>query len=217
MLNLLQTARQARYPQQLVNMLKRMTSEALASQLFLKNKFDRYKRFQLLLCSSELSLLGGDKSGCVSFARDASNLLLSDSYAFFAHLQLCRAHAAEDNHTSLNEEFTQCLKLRTDYPVGWISLKIIESRHIPQNGSTSSDLGFRDSIKKIKESENLWLAIDSLFCGLISQQAQHLQRAEKLLAEACSSAATESCFFLCHGIRKLVAFCAFILIFIVSD
>ncbi|KMT19386.1 hypothetical protein BVRB_1g013820 [Beta vulgaris subsp. vulgaris] len=198
-LNLLQTARQARYPQQLVNMLKRMTSEALASQLFLKNKFDRYKRFQLLLCSSELSLLGGDKSGCVSFARDASNLLLSDSYAFFAHLQLCRAHAAEDNHTSLNEEFTQCLKLRTDYPVGWISLKIIESRHIPQNGSTSSDLGFRDSIKKIKESENLWLAIDSLFCGLISQQAQHLQRAEKLLAEACSSAATESCFFLCHG------------------
>ncbi|XP_021867566.2 tetratricopeptide repeat protein SKI3 [Spinacia oleracea] len=198
-LNLLQTTRQARYPQHLLDVLKRMTSAALTSQLFLNNTFERYKRFQLLLCSSELSLLDGDTSCCVSLARDASNLSLSDFYTFFAHLQLCRAHAVEDNHTRLDEEFTQCLKLRTDYPIGWISLKMIESRHKPQNGSTPSDSGFRDSIKEMKGSESSWLAVYSLFCGLVSQWSQDFPRAEEFLAEACSLEATESCFFLCHG------------------
>lgn len=198
-LNLLQTARQARYPQHLLNVLKRMTSAALTSQLFLNNTFERYKRFQLLLCSSEFSLLGGDMASCVSLAREASNLSLSDAYTFFAHLQLCRAHAAKDDHTSLDEELTQCLKLRTDYPIGWISLKIIESRHRPQNLSPFSDSGFIDSIKEIKESENSWLAVYYLFCGLVSQWGQNFLRAEEFLAEACSLVATESCYFLCHG------------------
>ncbi|XP_021717803.1 tetratricopeptide repeat protein SKI3-like isoform X1 [Chenopodium quinoa] len=198
-LNLLQTACQAKCPQHLLNVLKRMTSVAVTSQLSLNKTFERYKRFQLLLCSSELNLLGGDMSSSVSLARDASNLSLSDANTFFAHLQLCRAHAAEDNQTSLNVEFTKCLKLKTNYPIGWISLKIIESRHRPQDGSTFLDSGFRDSIKEIKESENSWLAVYKLFCGLASQWAQDFLRAEEFLAEACSLAPTESCFFLCHG------------------
>lgn len=198
-LNLLQTSHQARYPQHLMSVLKRMTSAALANQLPLNNTFERYKRFQLLLCSSEFSLLGGNMSSCVSLARDAANLLLSDAYTFFAHLQLCRVHAAEDDHTSLNEEFTQCLKLRTDYPIGWINLKIIETRHRSQSGSTLSDLGFRESIKESNESKNSWLAVYSLFCGLISQWGQDFLHAEEFIADACSLATTESCFFLCHG------------------
>ncbi|KAL2895169.1 Tetratricopeptide repeat protein SKI3 [Bienertia sinuspersici] len=198
-LNLLRIAREARYPQHLMSVLKRMTSAALTNELLFNNRCESYKRFQLLLCSSELSLLGGDTSSCVSLAREASNLFLADTYTFFAHLQLCRAHVAEDNHTSLIEELNQCLKLKTDYPIGWISLMIIESRHRLQSGSTFSDSGFRNSIKESKKLENSWLAVYNLFCGLVFQRAQDFLRAEEFIAKACSLAATESCFFLCHG------------------
>ncbi|XP_057519468.1 tetratricopeptide repeat protein SKI3 isoform X2 [Amaranthus tricolor] len=198
-LGLLQIARQTKYPQHLMSALKRMTNAALTSQLFVENTFERYKNFQLLLCSSELSLHGGDPPSSVSFARDASNLSLSNGYTFFAHLQLCRAYAAVGNHKNLSLEFTQCLNLRTDYPVGWMSLMIIESLHRPQNTLRLSDNGFRDSIKENEESENSWLAVYSLFCGLVSLSAQDFLRAEEFLTEACSLKATESCIFLCHG------------------
>lgn len=199
-LNLLQEARKARYPQHLVNVLKRMTLVALTSLLCSKeDEVDKYKRFQLLLCSSEISLLGGDTISCVSYAKDASKLLLSNVYTFFAHLQLCRAHAAADNHLSLTEEFMQCLKLRTDIPIGWISLKFIESRYKLQNGINVTDSGFRESVKESNESWNSWMPVYNLFCGLIAHWAQDFPQAERLLAEACSSAASGSCFFLCHG------------------
>lgn len=188
--------------------LKRMTNAALTSQLFVENTFERYKNFQLLLCSSELSLHGGDPPSSVSFARDASNLSLSNGYTFFAHLQLCRAYAAVGNHKNLSLEFTQCLNLRTDYPVGWMSLMIIESLHRPQNTLRLSDNGFRDSIKENEESENSWLAVYSLFCGLVSLSAQDFLRAEEFLTEACSLKATESCIFLCHGKMDCLLNCA---------
>lgn len=199
-LNLVQRAREATYPQHLINVLKRMISSALSKQLTLKeNTFNEYKRFQLLLCSSEISLRGGDIGSCISYAKDASSCLLSDVYTFFAHLQLCRAHATEDNHISLSEEFMQCVKLRTDYPLGWISLKFIESRYKPEDGLDISDSGFRDCIEDSKESWKSWLALYNLFCGLISLWAQDFLHAEEFLAEACSLEASESCLFLCHG------------------
>uniref|UniRef100_A0A7C9E7T7 UDP-N-acetylglucosamine--peptide N-acetylglucosaminyltransferase SPINDLY n=1 Tax=Opuntia streptacantha TaxID=393608 RepID=A0A7C9E7T7_OPUST len=198
-LNLVQRAREARYPQHLIKVLKRMTSSALSKQLTLKDTFNEYKRFQLLLCSSEISLLDGDIGSCISYAKDASNCLLSDFYTFFAHLQLCRAHAAEDDHMSLSKEFMQCLKLRTDDPLGWLSLKFIESRYKPQDGLSISDSGFRDCIEESKESWKSWLALYNLFCGLISLWAQDFLHAEEFLAEACSLEASESCIFLCHG------------------
>ncbi|KAL9238058.1 hypothetical protein vseg_012534 [Gypsophila vaccaria] len=199
-LGLFQKSRRRKYPQHLTNVLKRMISTALINQLSLETIFDRYMRFQLLLCSSEICLLEGDVSGCVSYAKEASNLSLPDACIFSAHLQLCRAHAAEDNYTSLSEEFLQCLKLKSHHPIGWISLKIIESQYRPQNGLATSDSGFRDGIVDSNGSWNTWLAVYNFICGLISQQAQDFQRAEEFLAEACSLAASESCFFLCHGV-----------------
>ncbi|KAK9740332.1 hypothetical protein RND81_03G027300 [Saponaria officinalis] len=200
-LGLFQKSLREKYPQHLINVLKRMISTALINPLCLENLFDRYRRFQLLLCSSEICLRAGDVSGCVSYAKEASNLSLPDACIFSAHLQLCRAHAAEDNHTSLSEEYMQCLKLKSQHPVGWISLKLIESRYRPQNVLTASDSGFRDGIIESNGSWNTWLAVYNFFCGLISQQAQDFQRAEEFLAEACSLAASESCFFLCHGVN----------------
>ncbi|XP_074263980.1 tetratricopeptide repeat protein SKI3 [Silene latifolia] len=199
-LALFSKSRRTKFPRHLINVVKRMISTALINQLCLENIFNRYMKFQLLLCSSELTLRDGDIPGCISYAKEASTLSLPDGYTFFAHLQLCRAHIAENNHTGLSEEFMECLKLKTHHPIGWITLKTIESRNRPQNSVSYLDSGFRDGVIESKGSWNSWWAVYNFLCGLISQEAQNFKPAEEFLAEACSLVTSESCFFLCHGI-----------------
>ncbi|GMH17265.1 hypothetical protein Nepgr_019106 [Nepenthes gracilis] len=200
-LNLLQQAREARYPQHLLIVLKRMIFSSLSGQIYLEEStYHRYRKFQLLLCASEINLQCQDIISCVSCAKDASQILLPDSYIFFAHLQLCRAHAANKNYVNLEEEYVKCLQLQTDYPIGWMSLKLIESRYNLHFDLNSSDLGFRESLMESEGSWNMWMAMYNLFRGLISAWAQDFLHAEEFISEACSLAVAESCLFLCHGV-----------------
>lgn len=199
-LNYLQKAREERFPQHLCEILGRLIKVALSDQLCSKkDMFSRYQLFQLLLCASEVSLQGGDHIGCINHAKSASGFLLPNSSLFFAHLQLCRAYAAEDNLSRLHEAYTRCLELKTDCPIGWICLKFIESQYELQADSNLLELCFENCSKEIKNSENMWMAVFSLVQGLIAVWSKDFLCAEELLAQACSLAGAESCLFLCHG------------------
>lgn len=196
-LNYLQKAREKRFPQNLCILLERLIRVALFDQLYSKN--DQYQKFQLLLCASEICLQVGDHTGCISHAKNASGILLPDGYLFFAHLLLCRAYAAKENFVSLHEEFKRCLELKTDYHIGWICLKYIESRYKLQTDASSLELGFEECSKDIKYTWHMWMAVFNLVQGLMAIWSQDFLRAEEFLAQACSFASAESCLFLCHG------------------
>ncbi|KAL9264366.1 Tetratricopeptide repeat protein SKI3-like protein [Drosera capensis] len=155
----------------------------------------QYQKFQLLLTASEVGLHSGDLLTSISCAKDASELPLPNHYLFFAHLQLCHAHAAKDDYMNIKHEYMKCLELRTDYPIGWICLKFIESQYNP----IRVELGFRDCLNGGKNSLNMCLAVYHLQLGLISSSASNLLRAEEFVADACSLAGSESSFLLCHG------------------
>lgn len=196
-LNYLEKAREERFPRHLCILLERLISVALSDQLHLKR--DQYQKFQLLLCSSEICLQGKDYTGCISHARNASEIPLPDSYLFFAHLLLCRAYAAKGNFSSLNEEFTRCLELKTSYHIGWIGLKYMELQYNIQNVSPKIELNFEECSKEIKYSWHMWIAVYNLVQGLIALWSQDYLQAEEYLSQACSFASDESCIFLCHG------------------
>uniref|UniRef100_A0A5B7C540 Tetratricopeptide repeat protein SKI3 n=1 Tax=Davidia involucrata TaxID=16924 RepID=A0A5B7C540_DAVIN len=199
-LNYLQKAREERFPRYLCIVLERLIGVALSNQMYSKKDMScQYQKFQLLLCASEISLQGGDHIGCINHARKALGLLLPDGYLFFAHLLLCRAYAAEDNFVSLHEQYLRCLELKTNYHIGWICLKLIESQYKLQNDSNLLELRFEECPKEIKNSWNMWMAVSSLVRGLNAIWTQDFLCAEEFLAQACSLAGAESSFFLCHG------------------
>ncbi|KAL8152081.1 hypothetical protein V2J09_021889 [Rumex salicifolius] len=198
-LALLQKASETNYRQHLLNALKRMISAALGSQFcLLKTVPSLYQKFQLLLCASEISLRGGDLRSCISFAKDASELPLPGSCIFFAHLQLCRAHAVENNYANLEEDYYRCLKLQTCYPIGWICLKFIISVSSLDNDPNVLD-GWISECLENDPGRDMWMAVYNLVCGLTSFWTGDYQHAEESIAKACSLADTESCLFLCHG------------------
>lgn len=197
-LNLLQRAREERFPHNLCIMLERLISVALSSELYSMTDMS-YQKFQLLLCASEISLQSGNKIGCINHARNASVLLLPDTYLFFSHLQLCRAHAAEGDIINLQKEYIKCLELKTDYHIGWMCLKFMESQYDVQTDSNILELSFKESSKERNSSWSMWMAIFNLAWGLISMWNQDFLSAEEFLAQACSLAGSESCLFLCHG------------------
>lgn len=200
-LNCLQKAREERYPQHLCILLERLISVALSDHLYSnKDKSYQYQKFQLLLCASEICFQCGDHVGCISHANNASGLLLPDCYLFFAHLLLCRIFASEENFVSLREEYMRCMELKTDYPIGWIYLKYMESRYKLQTGAVRLELNFEECSKEIKHSWNMWMAVFNLVQGLVSIWTQDFLCAEKFLSEACSLATAQCCLFLCHGI-----------------
>ncbi|XP_041022054.1 tetratricopeptide repeat protein SKI3 isoform X4 [Juglans microcarpa x Juglans regia] len=197
-LNLLQKAREERFPHHLCVILERLISVALSSGLYSKTDMS-YRNYQLLLCASEISLQIGNKISCINHAKTASVLLLPDAYLFFSHLQLCRAYAAEGDIRNLQKEYTRCLELKTDYQIGWICLKFMESRYDMETDSNILELSFRDSSKERNYSWNMWMAIFNMVWGLISIWNQDFLSAEEFLDQACSLAGTESCFVFCHG------------------
>lgn len=198
-LNFLQKAREERFPHHLCIILERLISVSLSSEVYSKTDMC-YQKFQLLLCASEISLYSGNKIGCINHAKNASKLLLPDAYLFFSHLQLCRAYAVEGDIINLQKEYLRCLELRTDYHIGWICLKLLESQYHVQTDLNILELSFKEYSKEENYSWNMWMARFYLVLGLISIWNQDFLSAEEFLAQACSSAGAESCLFLCHGI-----------------
>ncbi|KDP36716.1 hypothetical protein JCGZ_08007 [Jatropha curcas] len=199
-LNILQKAREERFPQQLRHMLKQLISVQLSNELYSRGSLSyQYQKFQLLLCMSEICLQGGNLFDCIEHAKNAVSLSLPHHYLFFGHLLLCRAYAAEGNLVKLQEEYIRCLELRTDYHMGWICLKIMESQYDIQIDSNIFDLSFKKCPKEWKTSWNMWMAVFNLVFGLVSLWNKEFSSAEESLAEACSLAGADSCLFLCHG------------------
>lgn len=203
--NLLQKAREERFPKHLCALLERLITMELSSELYSKPHTSfQYQKFLLFLCASEICLQVRNVSGCIKHAENATALSIPDGYLFFGHLMLCRAYAAEGNSRKLEEEYVRCLELKTEYLIGWICLKIMESQYEIQGHSNVIDMNFEKSSQMQMNSTEYWVAIFSLMKGLFSVWNGDLVLAEKYVAEACRLAGSDSCFLLCHGIYYLL-------------
>lgn len=204
-LNVLQKAREEKFPQHLCSTLKRLLLVALSKEIYTKeNKLYQYQKFVLLLCASEISLQCGDYHGCVKHATDALGILPPNSDPFFAHLQLCRAYAAEEDFLNLRNEYMNCLQIKTFNQIGWISLKYIESRYKLQNNSNEIDVYFHTCSTGKGASSNIWEAVFYLVCAQAFIWDQDYLRAEQALAHACALRDAESCLSLFHGTYILI-------------
>ncbi|XP_010270637.1 PREDICTED: tetratricopeptide repeat protein SKI3 [Nelumbo nucifera] len=201
LLNVLQKARKERFPWHLCITLKRLVLSALFNeeQYLKKDASHIYQKFQILLCASEISLQSGDHIDCINHATNASKLLVPDGNLFFAHLLLCRAYALQGDFPNMHKEYLKCLQLKTNHEIGWICLKLIESRHKLQIDVNKIELNFEESLKENRSSWDKWMAIFNLLQGQSSIWGHDYISAEEALAHACSLAGAESCLFLCHG------------------
>ncbi|KAL4333634.1 hypothetical protein GQ457_07G027760 [Hibiscus cannabinus] len=203
-LNLLQKAREERFPVNICIVLERLISVALSDEFYSgKEAPCQYQKFQLQLCASEILLQRGNITCCINQAKDASALSLPDSYQFFGHLLLCRAFAAEGNLKNSKEEYQRCLKLKTDFHVGWLCLKVMESQYQEHAVSNIFELAFEEGSKGRNDSWNMWMAVYSLVMGMICIWNQDFLSAEEFLGQTCSLTSAESCNFLCHGVTSM--------------
>lgn len=199
-LNLVQKAREERFPRHLCIILRRLIIVALSDEFYHKPGMSiRYQKFQLLLCASEICLHDGYLIDCINHAKDASMIMLPDAYLFFAHLLLCRAYASEGDAVNLQREYIRCLELRTDCHIGWLCLKFMESRYGLETGLDTLELSFKEFTKEQKNSSNMWMALFNLVQGLMSIWSKDTYSAEGFLSQACSLAGAESTLLLCHG------------------
>ncbi|AEE35867.1 Tetratricopeptide repeat protein SKI3 [Arabidopsis thaliana] len=196
-LNLVQKAREQRFPRQLCRAIERLISVALSDETC--SKEGEYKKFQLLLCASEISLQMGNIAESINHARKASSLSLPSSYLFLGHLQLCRAYAANGSTKNMQEEYRACLELKTDSNIGWICLKLIESQYNLEPDANLLEMSLQECSSQKKNSWKEWMAVYSLARGLDSTGKKDFFSAEEFLAQACSLLNSESCLLLCHG------------------
>lgn len=189
-LNLMQKAREQRFPRQLCSAIERLISVALSDEA------SEYQKFQLLLCASEMSLQKGDTAESIDHARKASSLSLPRSYLFLSHLQLCRVYASKGSTRDMQEEYKACLELKTDSNIGWICLKLMESQF-----DLEADANLLEMMSPPSQNHSWkeWMAVYSLALGLVSSGKKDFSSAEEFLAQACSLGDSESCLLLCHG------------------
>ncbi|WOL13945.1 tetratricopeptide repeat protein SKI3 isoform X1 [Canna indica] len=198
-LSILQKAREEKFPHQLCIILKHLILDAISREKFLReNKLSHSRSIILLLCASEISLQTGDFPGCIRYATDALNVLPTHSDLFFAHLQLCRAYAVQEDYSNLRNQYTNCLQIKTNHPIGWLLLKYLESRYSLQNNSDIIEENFRTCIASKGISANCWIANFELVSAQCYMWHQDYFRAEQALTRACA-ANTDSCLLLCHG------------------
>ncbi|PPR82873.1 hypothetical protein GOBAR_AA37846 [Gossypium barbadense] len=203
-LNLLQKAREERFPVNICIVLERLISVALSNEFYSgKEAICQYQKFQIYLCASEILLQRGNIMGCIDQAKNASALSLPDSFQFFGHLLLCRAYAAEGNLKFSKEEYERCLELKTDFLVGWLCLKLMESQYEEQPVSNIFELAFKEGSEGRNNSWNMWMAVYSLVMGLICLWNRDFLSAEEFLEQPCSLTSAESCIFLCHGVTSM--------------
>lgn len=196
-LNLVQKAREQRFPRQLCSAIERLISVALSDETC--SKEGEYQKFQLLLCASEISLQKRNIADSIAHARNASSLSLPRTDLFLGHLQLCRAYAAQGSIKNMQEEYRTCLELKTDSRIGWISLKLIESQFDLEPDAYLLEMSLKECSSQKKNSWKEWMAVHSLALGLVSIAKKNFFSAEEFLAQACSLGHSDSCLFLCHG------------------
>ncbi|KAK9143727.1 hypothetical protein Syun_013127 [Stephania yunnanensis] len=203
LLNIFQKAREERFPHHLYVVFKRLIYIALSNEIYQEDLSYQYKKFQLLLCASEMNLQGRDQIGCHDCAIEASALPLPDAVLFFVHLLLCRIYAALENFQKLQEEYMNCIQLKTNHPMGWICLKFLECRYQLQNSSDIVDINFEECLKKNCNSSNMWTAIFKLVQSQSYIWNQDFLVAEETLSKGCLCSGAESCLFLCHGMYAI--------------
>ncbi|CAH8370910.1 unnamed protein product [Eruca vesicaria subsp. sativa] len=197
-LNLMQKAREQRFPRQLCSAIESLISVALSDEVF--SKESEYQKFQLLLCASEISLQKGNTAESIDHARKASSLSLPRSYLFLSHLQLCRVYAAKGSTRNMQEEYKACLELKTDSNIGWICLKLIESQFdLEADTNLLEMMNLQESPSQKNSSWKEWMAVYGLALGLVSFGKRDFSSAEEFLSQACSLSNSESCLLLCHG------------------
>ncbi|XP_020253519.1 LOW QUALITY PROTEIN: tetratricopeptide repeat protein SKI3-like [Asparagus officinalis] len=199
LLNVLQKAREEKFPQNLCVTLKRLVSVAISRDTCNDNDLCKHLKFLTLLSASELSLQCGDYLGCGSLADNALEVLPPHGDPFFAHLQLCRAYVAQGDMEKVKDEYLNCLRVKTAHPIGWIILKYFESKFKLQKDSNMIDINFRSNLYGSQCSRNMWTAIFNLVSGQSYIWDQDFHSAEKALALACSFRDVDSCLLLCHG------------------
>lgn len=206
-LNIYQKAREEKFPQYLCITLKRLLVAALSQEIYLKESEQcRYQKFLLLLCASEISLQCGDHIGCFNRTKTALALAPSNSDLFFAHLQLCRAYAAQDDLLNAKNEYMICLQLKTADLIGWISLKYLESRYKLQENSSAVDINFQSCLALKMNSKSIWGATFNLVCAQCSVHDQDVFHAEETLMGVCAEENADSCLLLFHGIYLVLMF-----------
>ncbi|XP_064982269.1 tetratricopeptide repeat protein SKI3-like isoform X2 [Musa acuminata AAA Group] len=197
-LNVFQKAHEENFPQQLCIISKRLVLDALSTEEFLGDNKLSQSRSLLLLCASEISLQSGDSVGCIHHASNALGLLPTNSDMFFAHLQLCRGYAVQEDYSNLRNEYTKCLQMKTIHPICWILLKYFESRYSLQNNLDIIHTNFQACAARKGSSSNNWSANFELVCAQCYLWDQDYFHAEQTLARACV-ANMDSCLLLCHG------------------
>lgn len=199
-LNLLQKAREERFPQHLSGILNRLIRVALSNELYARTSTCYpYRKFQLLLSASELCLQKGSQVECIASATNASRLPLPNGYLFFAHLLLSRAYAVAGDMKSSHKEYERCLDLGTNFHIGWVCLKFMEVHYEMQIDTSKIDLRFYECLKERENSDVMWEAIFNLARGLISLWNHDFPSAEDFLEQACSLMDSESGLSLCFG------------------
>ncbi|XP_051140393.1 tetratricopeptide repeat protein SKI3 [Andrographis paniculata] len=199
-LNFFQKAREEGFPHHICRVLERLTTVALSNDFCSsKDESSQYRKFQLLLCAAETNLQQGYHSECLRIASSTLGSSVKKEYIFFAHLLLCRGHAAENDIISMSKEYNRCLELKTDLHIGWICLKLIESRYGLQDNTNMLASSYENCSKDTSLSWNIWMALFNMVHGLIAIGASDFVAAEEFLMQACSIADSESHLFLCHG------------------
>ncbi|KAG9455553.1 hypothetical protein H6P81_000061 [Aristolochia fimbriata] len=200
-LSFFQKAREEKFPPHLCDLMKRLVVIALSNEVYSrKDQHYQYQKFQLLLSASEICLRSGDHLGCVTYARDASQLSLPSCDIFFARLQLCRAYAIHEEFSKLKDEYMECVQLGTDKPIGWILLKYIECRYKLHNEENPINLGFERCLQDVGSARRKWMAISDVVSAQSFLWDQKFLQAEQVQAHACSLDVTESCLHLLHGL-----------------
>lgn len=199
LLNVLQKAREEKFPQHLCVTLKRLVFTALSREYCNDSELHKHLKFLTLLSASEISLQSGDFLDCMSHINNASEVLPPLGDTFFIHLQLCRVYAAQGDLENVRNEYMNCLHVETANPIGWITLKGLESKFMLQKNSSMLDISFKSCSGKLC-SWNMWEAVFYLVCGQCYIWDGDFQSAEEALAHACSLGDADSCLLLCHGI-----------------
>ncbi|PIA27465.1 hypothetical protein AQUCO_07700023v1 [Aquilegia coerulea] len=199
-LNLLQKAREERYPRHLCVMLERLVHGALSSKIYSENIVSfQYQKLQLLLCASEISFQSRDYVSCIDYATHASRLSVPDNVLFFVHLFLCRVYGSQGDITKLREEYTKCLYLKTGYPVGWIYLKFLESKYRLQVDFGTVDTNLKECLEEKSCPENKWTGIFEVVRCQNYIWDQNFLQAEEIMQSSLLAGSSESCLFLCYG------------------
>uniref|UniRef100_A0A6V7QSG7 Tetratricopeptide repeat protein SKI3 n=1 Tax=Ananas comosus var. bracteatus TaxID=296719 RepID=A0A6V7QSG7_ANACO len=199
-LNLLQKAREEKFPERLCIILKRLLKDALSNESYLeKNKQCQYEKFILLLSASEISLQSQDFLECISCAKEALGVNPLNTEPFFAHLQLCRAYALQGNISNLRDEYANCLRISTTNEIGWVMLKYLVPSCQLEDSSDAIVVNLQKCIERKGNSSNYWVGLLYLACAQCFVWAEDYVSAEQALAQACAEVDADSCLLLCHG------------------